>query len=125
MGGIMSIIDYRDRGYPEPKPEVRYEERLQCEPRPKKLSTPTETEHKYTAFDALDWSDVLILNLAERIARLSNLIDSVMEEPYPRPEAEKAPRITDTPMIARITAQGEVLESLNNQVEDMIGRVRL
>ena len=122
----MSINDYRDRGYaPMPKQEAVYEERLQCEPRPKKLSTPTQTEHKYTAFDALDWSDVLIRELADRIERLSNMIESVMEEPHPQPESERAPMIVDTAIIARITAQGDVLETLNNRVENLIGRVRL
>jgi hypothetical protein len=121
----MANNEYRERGYPEVRVANSYEERLQCEPRPKKLSTPTQTDHKYSAFDALDWSDVLIRELADRIERLYTVIDPIMEEPYPQPEAEKSPRLVDTALIARITAQGEVLEALNNRVEKMIGRVRL
>ena len=120
----MSINDYRDRGYPQsPKQSGYYEERLQCEPAPKCVATETVTN--YTAINALDWSDIMIRELADRIERLANVIDFVMEEPSPHCGEDSQPRVNTTPLISRITCQGEVLESLNRRVENMIGRVRL
>jgi len=83
------------------------------------------TESHYTAFDGLDWSDMMIRELADRIERLANVIDPVMEISGPECEEDSRPRVTNTTLIARITAQGEVLENLNRRVENMIGRVRL
>ena len=117
-----------DKSYPGIK--QAYKERAEVEAKRMGLDPiqPTQcgvTETHYTAFDALDWSDVMIHELADRIERLANVIYSVMEEPGPQCAEDSRPRVTNTPVIARITAQGEALENLNRRVEDMIGRVRL
>ena len=104
-------VGYKD----DEKVEVRRMGPTQCE----------VTESHYTAFDGLEWSDVMIRELADRIERLANVIDSVMEVSGPQCDEDSRPRVTNTTLISRITAQGEVLENLNRRVEDMIGRVRL
>jgi len=128
----MSINDYRDRGYaPMPKQEMAYEERLQCEPRPKmsqdygRNSICAEVKTHYGAFDALDRNDVLINELYDRLNRLRNCIEPILEITPEQKAGQDALRNDVSTLVARMNTQASILENLNNQVEDMIGRVRL
>ena len=128
----MSINDYRDRGYPEAPSRVGYyEERLQCEPRPKmsenygKNAICPEVKSHYGAFDALDRNDILINELNDRLCRLRNSIEPILEITPETAAGKDSGRQDVSTLVARMNTQAIILENLNVFVEELIGRVRL
>ena len=127
----MSINDYRDRGYPEVKVANHYEERLQCEPQPKMSQdygrNPIRHEVKsyYGAFDAIDRNDMLINELNDRLQRLRNLIEPILETTPETAAGKDSPRQDVSTLVMRMNTQAYSLENLNVFVEELIGRVRL
>lgn len=103
----------------QPKVSETYRETLQCEPHP------CETKQEYGAFHALDYNDVMLNELHDRICRLRNRIDSILEIVPETNPSDGAPRCDNSVLNSRLNTQGILLEHLNKLVEDMIGRVRL
>ena len=130
MGVIMSINDYRDRGdrvYAEQPQQTtlgagRNAPQYAREDYPR---NPVEVTQVYTAFDALNASDILIGALSEKIDMLAKVIDSVLEENYPQNKQCEATRAGNTPLISRINHQADALENFNRVLANLIDRVRL
>jgi len=126
----MSINDYREYGYADvPKQTTlgagRNTPQYPREDYIKNEKNPIEAPHAYTAFDALNSSDILIGALSERIDMLAKVIDSVLEENYPQNKQCEAIRPGNTPLINRINHQADVLENCLSVVANLIDRVRL
>lgn len=128
----MSIDDYRDRGYtPTPKQPEYYEERLQCEPRPKmredygRNQICPEVKSYYGAFDAIDRNDMLINELNDRLQRLRNCIEPILETTPETAAGKDSPRQDVSTLVMRMNTQAYSLENLNVFVEELISRVRL
>ena len=127
----MSINDYyREHGYAEVTKQTtlgagRNTPQYPREDYPKNEKNPIEVPPAYTAFDALNSSDILIGALSERIDMLAKVIDSVLEENYPQNNQCEATRPGNTPLINRINHQVDVLENCLSVVANLIDRVRL
>lgn len=110
------------RGPVQPEPRVREsyrEEVLQLKPEP------VETETRYGTFQAIDYNDMLLTELHDRLCRLRNVLDPILEICPERAPEDNPKRNDNSVLNSRLNTQAIILENYNNLVEDLIGKVRL
>lgn len=83
------------------------------------------SEQQQLTFQALDYNDMLLNELHDRVNRLRNRIDPILETLPECADNKSAGRIDNTILNSRVNTQSILLEHINEFVEDLIGRVRL
>lgn len=132
----MSINSYRDRGErayaPTPKQEAVYEERLQCEPRPKmsragdRAEIGPESETTYpTATEMLDDLFKTIESLEMETASLFARIDTVLTEDGPECNPTTGPRVSTSVLTYRIGHAADLIDELTRRIRRINRRVTL
>lgn len=129
----MSINDYRDRGYPEPtKQSNYYEERLQCEPRPKMSRDYERTEIGPESEAPLPTATVMLDELFKTIeslemetASLFARIDTVLTEDGPECHPTPGPRVSTSVLTYRIGHAADLIDELTRRIRRINHRVTL
>ena len=98
---------------------------ISVEPKQREREVCPVVESKYGIHDAIDEVDVLINDLINRVVRLQNMLDSVLENVPETQQDVGGPRVSNSPMMGRINSHIDNLTQLNYHLETIIARVHL